>query len=161
MLRSKWSVFLASLMLPPVGFVLLWLRSGVRTWVKIICSTVLVAWSVVYLMLFFGLRFPLDGSGMRPIPTFGSPESHYSRLEQSRAGQSAPPVVEASATPVTPPEEKPASPFWTDFRGPHRDGRYDQTPIRTEWPEKGLPLLWRQPIGGGYASFVKIGRAHV
>ena len=41
MLVSKWSVFLASLVLPPAGFVLLWLRSGVRTWDKIICSTVL------------------------------------------------------------------------------------------------------------------------
>ena len=40
--------------------------------------------------------------------------------------------------------EKSASAYWTDFRGPHRDGRYDQTPIRTEWPDKGLPLLWRQ-----------------
>jgi outer membrane protein assembly factor BamB len=43
--------------------------------------------------------------------------------------------------------------FWTDFRGPRRDGRYKQTPIRTNWPAGGLPRLWRQPIGGGYASF--------
>jgi hypothetical protein len=33
------------------------------------------------------------------------------------------------------------------------DGRY-QGEIETEWPETGLPLLYRQPIGGGYASFV-------
>ena len=162
MLRSKWSVFLASLVLPPAGCVLIWLRSGVRTWDKIVWATVLVAWSAVYLMLFFGLRFPLDGSGMRPIPTFGTPESHYSRLEQSRTRQSAAPVVEAAVNPVTnkpvtTPEEKPAAAYWTDFRGPHRDGRYDETPIRAEWTGKGLPLLWRQPIGGGYASFVVAG----
>src|SRR6202040_1462807 len=50
--------------------------------------------------------------------------------------------------------------YWTDFRGPNRDGRYDQMPIRTEWPAEGLPLVWRQPVGGGYASFtVAEGRA--
>jgi outer membrane protein assembly factor BamB len=26
--------------------------------------------------------------------------------------------------------------------------------IRTDWPPAGLPLLWKQPVGGGYASFV-------
>src|SRR2546422_2271136 len=29
-----------------------------------------------------------------------------------------------------------------------------RSPIRTNWPAGGLPLLWKQPIGGGYASFV-------
>jgi outer membrane protein assembly factor BamB len=43
---------------------------------------------------------------------------------------------------------------WTDFRGPDRSGRYTATPIRTTWPREGLPLLWKQPVGGGYASFV-------
>ncbi len=27
-------------------------------------------------------------------------------------------------------------------------------PIRTAWPREGLPRLWKQPVGGGYASFV-------
>jgi len=44
--------------------------------------------------------------------------------------------------------------YWTDFRGPHRDGHYKQMAIRTNWPTDGLELLWNQPIGGGYASFV-------
>ena len=42
---------------------------------------------------------------------------------------------------------------WADFRGPNRDGRYLGR-IRTEWPQGGLPLLWKQPVGPGYASFV-------
>ena len=46
---------------------------------------------------------------------------------------------------------------WTDFRGPHRDGRYTGPPIRTDWPAAGLDPLWSQPIGGGYASFVVAG----
>ncbi len=49
--------------------------------------------------------------------------------------------------------DKPSS-SWTDFRGPNRDGRYTATPIRTSWPREGLRRLWKQPVGGGYASFV-------
>ncbi len=44
--------------------------------------------------------------------------------------------------------------YWTDFRGPRRDGLYTETAIRTEWPAGGLEPLWRQPVGGGHASFV-------
>ncbi|MCA1618786.1 MAG: PQQ-like beta-propeller repeat protein [Acidobacteria bacterium] len=42
--------------------------------------------------------------------------------------------------------------YWTNFRGPARDGRYDEQPIRTDW-KGGLQQLWKQPSGGGYASF--------
>ena len=158
MLQSAWFVVLASALLPPAGLILLWLRSGTRIKAKIMGSTLIAAWSVAYLIFFFGLRFPLDGSGMRPIPTFGSPESHYSQLERNRTEKAAPVVVEAAATPETSSgAATPASAYWTDFRGPKRDGRYDQAPIRADWPAKGLPLLWRQPIGGGYASFVIAG----
>lgn len=42
--------------------------------------------------------------------------------------------------------------YWTNFRGPARDGRYDERPIRTNW-QGGLQQLWKQPSGGGYSSF--------
>jgi outer membrane protein assembly factor BamB len=42
---------------------------------------------------------------------------------------------------------------WIGFRGPDRNGIYTETSIRTNWPSGGLKPLWRQPIGGGYASF--------
>ncbi|MQA31876.1 MAG: PQQ-binding-like beta-propeller repeat protein, partial [Luteitalea sp.] len=48
-------------------------------------------------------------------------------------------------------------PDWPDFRGPNRDGRYEGAPIRIDWPAEGLPLLWKQPVGEGYASFVVAG----
>lgn len=48
----------------------------------------------------------------------------------------------------------PAAGAWPDFRGPRRDGAYRGDPIRTSWPASGLTPLWKQPIGGGYASFV-------
>jgi outer membrane protein assembly factor BamB len=43
---------------------------------------------------------------------------------------------------------------WPDFRGPRRDGVYREGRIRTNWPAGGLTPLWKQPAGGGYASFV-------
>ena len=152
MLQSVWSVVLAAVVFPPAGFVLLWLRSGQRVWKKVAGSVLIAGWSVAWLMLFFGLRFQLDGSGVRPLPIFYNRESHYSELERSRATQTPVPVVQAAAPPKA--ESKPLSAYWTDFRGPHRDGRYDQAPILTAWPQSGLPLVWKQPIGGGYASFV-------
>ena len=57
----------------------------------------------------------------------------------------------------SPPETSAALPkdgYWPDFRGPRRDGRYDDGPVLTDWPEDGLRQLWKHPIGHGYASFV-------
>ena len=57
--------------------------------------------------------------------------------------------------------EKARPAYWTDFRGPDRAGVYTETEIETTWPAAGLPLLWKQPIGAGYASFtVAEGRAY-
>jgi outer membrane protein assembly factor BamB len=46
------------------------------------------------------------------------------------------------------------APYWTDFRGPLRNGEYRDVPIVQEWPAGGLKPIWKQPAGGGYASFV-------
>ena len=77
------------------------------------------------------------------------------------------PPTEPVTTPTTPAETSStsllptavtepatASGYWPDFRGSLRDGRYRETPILTSWPREGLRLLWKQPIGLGYASFV-------
>lgn len=97
-----------------------------------------------------------------------SKEAHYAELEQHRQQQAAEaPLPVATATPVTqasPGASPGASPaggpaataahnYWTNFRGPKRDGNYDATPVLTSWPAKGLTALWKQPVGLGYASF--------
>ncbi|HYE88152.1 MAG TPA: PQQ-binding-like beta-propeller repeat protein, partial [Vicinamibacterales bacterium] len=46
-----------------------------------------------------------------------------------------------------------SSRHWTNFRGPDRDGHYRQQSIRTDWGSALTPL-WKQPVGGGYGSFV-------
>ena len=72
----------------------------------------------------------------------------------------------AEPAPLTPPVTAPAARTpesaavaavlwtanWTDFRGARRDGRYTAGPIRTDWTT--LKPIWKQPVGGGHASFV-------
>ncbi|MFT7481057.1 MAG: outer membrane protein assembly factor BamB, partial [Gammaproteobacteria bacterium] len=49
---------------------------------------------------------------------------------------------------------------WTAYRGNRGDGVYSAQPLLDSWPDQGPACLWRQPIGGGYASFaVAAGRA--
>ncbi|MET0621553.1 MAG: PQQ-binding-like beta-propeller repeat protein, partial [Pyrinomonadaceae bacterium] len=78
------------------------------------------------------------------------------------AAPGAPPSDAAAAQPAAPVAGQPAAAtaaaaparrnYWTNYRGPARDGRYDEQPIRTNW-QGGLQQLWKQPSGGGYASF--------
>jgi outer membrane protein assembly factor BamB len=159
---------LVSVLLPPLGLVLLWTRSRAGVFRKLLGSVALLLLSFVYLYFFFGLRVELDGTGARPIFSFGEKEAHYEELEQSRSAQTvkapiAAPVAPAEAKPPEPgpPVEDVAAPLpagrdWPKFRGSSMDGRY-QGEIATEWPPDGLPLLWKQPVGGGYASFVVAG----
>ena len=130
-----------------------------------------------------GYRIALDG-GSRPRfvwrrPDYDALEADRAR-QRARAPQQPTAPTESPHTPAPADRapERPARPetqpahtaataapdavataaarrgSWPDFRGPNRDGRYDATPIRTDWPREGLPQLWKQPIGPGYASFV-------
>ena len=105
-----------------------------------------------------------------------STEAHYAELEQHRQRQAAEaaaapvatvaPVTQASpgASPgqTTAATAAPAARnYWTNFRGPKRDGNYEATPVLTSWPANGLTALWKQPVGLGYGSFtVADGRAY-
>ena len=119
----------------------------------------LAAASAGILYTMFDLRVELAGSGMRPILTFGDAEEHYDTLELNRSQHysrllpaGAPPPAASNAAADVP--DGADDIYWTDFRGPRRDGRYTQTALRTDWSAQGLDPLWTQPIGGGYASFV-------
>jgi outer membrane protein assembly factor BamB len=122
-----------------------------------------------------GLRLSLDGSGY--MPRFVSTGPDYDSLEAHRAGQRETSPLATQATPNSSSQPTPVPAVvaerssaqadsvglvstgsgadeWPDFRGSHRDGRTEASPIRTSWPSGGLSLLWKQPIGVGYASFV-------
>jgi len=92
--------------------------------------------------------------------------AHYAQLEANRQQQQAAqpaasatvapspsPSASASPSPGQAPAE-PAKNYWTNFRGPRRDGKYEEANISTNWPANGLPVVWKQPVGVGHASFV-------
>ena len=133
---------------------------------------------VAVLYQFFGLRVVLEGGG-QPQLRFTTPnEAQAAAIARHREAQRAQEGLHAAAAPAEPaaatptgdaspvaapaPAARPAAApalFWTDFRGPRRDGVYRDA-INTSWPDRGLTPLWKQPVGGGYASFsVARGRA--
>lgn len=146
---QSWPILgLLSLVVPPLAMVLVWLRP-VTGLVKRIAATVpALILTVVYLFVFTDLRLEVDGSGMRPLLSRYDAESHFEALEESRRRQAS--VASAASVPLS---EASEGAVWPAFLGPYRDG-HSPASIRTAWPADGLPLLWRQPIGGGYASFV-------
>jgi outer membrane protein assembly factor BamB len=185
--QSGLAVLLGIVLLPPVGFVLLWLRRGTSVWRKLLGSFAAIVLGIIYLFVFFGMRLVSDGTGFPTIVTFEKPEDHYAELERNRAAQrAAAPAAAQSETPAAQPTTPASTPatdaasardakpapaasasepvragtYWREYRGPGRDGVYDEMPILTAWPSAGLRELWRQPVGGGYASFsIAEGRA--
>ena len=157
-------ILAASLVLPPVGLLLLWLRRGTSIFRKSLATLAIIVVAVAHLFLFYGLHMEFTG-GIQPVFTFQGGERHYRQLEAHRAAFQAPaPVASeapaaaaaAAAVPVKANSVPPAasgSTYWADFMGPGRLGHYDQMPILTEWPAAGLAKVWKQPVGGGYASF--------
>jgi len=143
---------LATLLLPPLGLVLLWRQPDAGLRRKLLGTLGIVLYSLLYivgaaalLMQFTPLEIEWRG-GFPPVLTFHKTKPDYSLVEAHRSKQTnAPPAVKVEAA---------GSNYWTDFRGPNRDGHYAERTIRTNWPAVGLKEFWRQPIGGGYASFV-------
>lgn len=51
---------------------------------------------------------------------------------------------------------------WPQFRGPNRDGNWDETGVLESFPREGLKIRWRHPVGGGWSSPVVVqGRVFV
>src|SRR5260221_3794035 len=148
--KSRIGLRLATLILPPLGLLLLW-RSESRLGRKFLGTIGIAFYSTLYSALICWLLIQYDGlmvewrGGYIPALTFHKTAPNYETLESQRARQNALPIVAPVSTNH--------SAYWSGFRGPNRDGRYDESPILTNWPSSGLRLLWRQPCGDGYASF--------
>ena len=156
--RSTAGLIVASVLLPPVGIVLLWMRRTSPIATKVGATLCIAALGAGYVFLFVQWRKNSNDN------------AHYAALEQHRAQQASevpnPGQSTATATqpsgPATTGSPAGTSPetahagrnYWTNFRGPNRDGRYEEMEVSTTWPAQGPPLLWKQPIGVGYASFV-------
>ena len=134
-------------------------------------ASILLIATVVYLA---GGRIVLTGGAKPTLQFTRSAEEHAELLARHRESQraeapAAPAAAAGSAaaeatrsTRADASTDRPAaatdipagSTYWTDFRGPKRDGHYQQQAIRINW-SAGPPVpLWKQPVGGGYASFV-------
>src|SRR5579864_74665 len=176
MLRSRLALWLSIFVFPPLGLVLLWMRGNLGIFKRLAGSLGICIVAIFELFYVYGMRIVWNGTMQPYAVTFESRSRQDARVEASRARQraEAPPAEPPAAAPVetapavatvpapirTPERVRPAG-YWTDFRGPNRAGVYAQAEIETAWPATGLPRLWRQPIGAGYASFtVGEGRAY-
>ena len=122
----------ASVLLPPVGIVLLWMRRGSPILVKALATVAILVLGAGYVFLFTAWRRSAQN------------EAHYTELEQHRAQQQSiaaqqPLAQQAQASPGQ--AQAAGSPgaeaafahatknYWTNYRGPNRDGRYEELPV--------------------------------
>ncbi len=170
--QSITSLVAAALLLPPVGLVLLWARRQTPNRTKLVASLGIVLLGAGYFFLY------------KAWSKSSANEAHYAALEQHRAQQQREAMQQpagnnpapAGVTPTQQSAQQAGAPaagsspetasahatrnYWTNFRGPNRDGRYDEMEVLTKWPAQGLSLVWKQPVGMGYASFtIAEGRA--
>ena len=161
MFRSRLALWLSIFVFPPLALVLLWMRGDLGVLRRLAASLGICLVAILELFYVYGMRVVWNGTVSPITITFESRARRDARLEADRAGQRvAVPPLELEPAARVPEKVEPAA-YWTDFRGPDRAGVYAQTEIDTAWPAAGLPRLWKQPVGGGYASFtVGEGRAY-
>src|SRR6266849_3720038 len=173
MLRSRLALWLSIFVFPPLGLVLLWMRGDLGVLRRLAGTLGICVIAILELFYVYGMRVVWNGSMALMTVSFESRAHHDAQLEKDRARQRAaplPPEMPVAAVETAPVAAKPArvpavekirAAYWTNFRGPNRAGIYAETEIDTAWPPAGLPRLWKQPVGGGYASFtVGEGRAY-
>lgn len=68
------------------------------------------------------------------------------------------PSVEPAPAALPAPVNVPSS-RWTQYRGPKTSGSVQDPSLTIPFPADGPTLRWKQPIGGGYGSFVFAGTA--
>jgi outer membrane protein assembly factor BamB len=167
--RSLTGLIAAAILIPPLGLAMLWTRRDFATSRKLLGTLCIALLGIGYFFLFSAWRRSSEY------------EAVYDAVEQHRAQQAAaaPAVTDQSVAPANAaaipsvgaspapgsPAAVPGGPtetvaahasrnYWTNFRGPNRDGRYEELQVLTQWPASGLTPVWKQPIGVGYASFV-------
>jgi outer membrane protein assembly factor BamB len=145
------------------------MRRESRLSIKLAGTLAAILFVVVHLILFWNLHMEFDGSMLRLLFSFRNANKHNEQIENLRQAEHSidaslhptptPVAVQPAPAETAPqPETKSRPPasgnYWTDYRGPGRAGVYAEAEIMTDWPSGKLPLLWKRPVGGGYASVV-------
>ena len=180
--KSLAALMVAALLLPPLGLALLWMRRDLGAQKKVLGSLCIAALLAGYVYLYASRRGYANEAhyaalerhraqqeqqqppqevvqasalpaAATPAPTAAEQQASASPAAQNPQQQAAPAGVQTNLAHAAA-AVKPARNYWTLFRGPAQDGRYDEMAIKTAWPAQGLPQMWKQPVGGGYASFV-------
>jgi outer membrane protein assembly factor BamB len=151
----------------------------IRRLFKFLAWTFVALIATGLLLYAVGFRIQLDGGGMPGLVRSRSDDERAEAIARHRAAQragapasvsqpsaapaaassepsnaAAVPAVADGAPKTAAPTDRVSTNYWTDFRGPARDGHFQQVPIKTDWPQQGLKPIWKQPVGAGYASFV-------
>ncbi len=147
------TIIAASILLPVLGLVLLWMRKESKIlWRALSTIPILVVGVIHFFVTVFFLassgylEFSGDVMDFEFFIKRGGTESHYQKIEETRADQNIDIALASKANALE-------TTYWTNFWGPNFDGKYDQTPIRANVDEDPWELVWQQPCGGGYASF--------
>jgi outer membrane protein assembly factor BamB len=131
--------------------------AGLTRGARLVGAAALAACVVLVLLAVRHVEFSGD-----MVPTFDfrwSPD-RLAVLQAHRARQQAAPQGDVDqATPAATKAGAAAmSPFDVlEYRGAHRDGVAEGPPLARDWAAHPPKLVWRQPVGGGYASFVVVG----
>ena len=154
------------------------MRPMIRTLLKVAAAGAAVVVVAAGALFAFGARVVLDGGGglqVRFVKSADEQAEEIARHREAQRAQAPAPAAAPNLPPASPdlpaaspdsPAASPGSPApspdplpsplpssWPSFRGPARDGHY-RGAIRTDWAAGGLTPMWKQPLGGGYASFV-------
>jgi len=126
--------------------------AGVSRRVRAVTGVLLIA----ALTLGVGSVRRIEFSGdMTPTFDFRWARDRYVKLEEHRTQQhDGAPLVQLTSITIEPDDI-------LEYRGPQRDGVLPGPPLARDWNKQPPKLVWRQPVGGGYASFLVIGPALV
>ncbi len=86
---SRHALLISSVLVPPVGLVLLWVRSGTGAFRKLFGTAPILLLGIFYFHLIFGIHVEFDGSAgrRRLIVSLHNPERRYAAIELDRAVQ--------------------------------------------------------------------------
>ncbi len=129
--------------------------AGLSRRVRVIAALVLAAAAVFFATSVRRVEFSGD---MEPTFDFRWTPDRMAVLEEHRTQRAS----EQGETPIADLSHVEIGPYDVlEYRGPHRDGIVPGPPLRRDWSGQPPKRLWRQPVGGGYASFLVVGPALV